>query len=1050
MGSPRRRTDEAPEDLDDDVDDDWAPPLPRPAPTQAVAVRRARQVVAAAPLAESRSEARSEARTTQRSVAATPASEPTYARGRELAALLFVAGALFVALALASYDERGGLDWVGPVGAWFAHVLVSAIGIVAWAIPVELLLFAIPFLRARPSVITSARLAGDVVLGVTSAALVHVGAAGRVVFGGLPAGGAIGELCGELLRALFSTIGTFLVGSTVIALVLIARAAWSFIEFANRASATSAAAASKAAASMKGVADAWHQARDLERAEGARPRILEGDEAAPLFPADLDDRPSVPEVATGDRSEVRPRSELRVRDDGRVPPEAHAIARVLATGGADPASDPRIAPAIVLGGDLAKSTADSASGGELDGSALLAASPEPPRTKRRSGDAPKTARRRADRSTPAAAEDGAEDLPKKLPEVVTPMIAAPSPEAAVQRAASAAVDGERAVERDEVATDDVEILANDPIEVRASSEADFAEGSSITPIEADGDDAEELDAEQLDAEAGPRAGVARGHAAGASPSPPATAIVEHESPPPPPRREPPRPRPRVFALPSIDLLEPPPSDVAGIDREALLRDARALVETLATYKVVGEVKEIHPGPVVTTFELEPRIGTKVREVEGLANDLRLSLAKESVRIVAPIPGKNRIGFELPNAQRIPVNFRELVEDRRFEGAKGALPVVLGRDIVGAPIYEDLAAMPHLLVAGATGAGKSVGLNVMLTSLLYRRTPDDLRMIMIDPKVVELAPFDKIPHMLLPVVTDMKQALNALKWCVDEMERRYQLLAQAGVKNITTYNAWRDKVVAGVVPNPCPKTTTAWDHNGLPETIVDKDGSLGGEQQYPEKLPYLVVVVDEFADLMMSVGKGEVEPPIARLAQKARAAGIHVILATQRPSVDVITGMIKANFPTRIAFRVAQRVDSRTILDAQGAEYLLGKGDMLASINGKQGLKRIQCPFVSEEEVQQVCDFLRSQGEPVFDTSILAPRDEDGAEDEVEDQLSPKDQELYERCVEIVREARKCSTSWLQRKMGLGYNKAARFVDRMERQGVVGPPVGAGKDREILG
>jgi S-DNA-T family DNA segregation ATPase FtsK/SpoIIIE len=282
-----------------------------------------------------------------------------------------------------------------------------------------------------------------------------------------------------------------------------------------------------------------------------------------------------------------------------------------------------------------------------------------------------------------------------------------------------------------------------------------------------------------------------------------------------------------------------------------------------------------------------------------------------------------------------------------------------------------------------------------------------------------------------------------------MERRYQLLAAAGVKNITTYNAWREKVVAGVLPNPCPKTTTAWDHNGLPETIVDKDGSLGGEQQYPEKLPYLVVVVDEFADLMMSVGKGEVEPPIARLAQKARAAGIHVILATQRPSVDVITGMIKANFPTRIAFRVAQRVDSRTILDAQGAEYLLGKGDMLASINGKQGLKRIQCPFVSEEEVQTVTDFLRAQGEPVFDESILAPRDEDAREDEEEDALSPKDQELYERAVELVREARKCSTSWLQRKMGLGYNKAARFVDRMERQGVVGAPVGAGKDREVL-
>jgi S-DNA-T family DNA segregation ATPase FtsK/SpoIIIE len=292
-------------------------------------------------------------------------------------------------------------------------------------------------------------------------------------------------------------------------------------------------------------------------------------------------------------------------------------------------------------------------------------------------------------------------------------------------------------------------------------------------------------------------------------------------------------------------------------------------------------------------------------------------------------------------------------------------------------------------------------------------------------------------------------LNALKWCVDEMERRYQMLAQAGVKNISSYNAWRKKIVDGVIPNPMPRKVVAIDHNGLPEEIVSKDPNMG-EIQYPEKLPYLVVVVDEFADLMMSVGKGEVEPPIARLAQKARAAGIHVILATQRPSVDVITGMIKANFPTRIAFRVAQRVDSRTILDAQGAEFLLGKGDMLASINGKTGLKRIQCPFVSEEEVQKVTDFLRAQGEPVFDESILdRPDEEGGADEEVDDVLSPKDQELYDRAIDLVREARKCSTSWLQRKMGLGYNKAARFVDRMERTGVVGPSVGAGKDREVL-
>jgi len=974
MGSPRRRTIDVestePEDLLDTDDSDEESTTPPPAKA---AVRRARQLVSAAPLVTE-----TEATNKPRIRRGPPApilyehkdlpEQREYARGRELAALCFFMAAVFLALGLASYDERGGADWVGPVGARFAQICIAAIGLCAWAIPLELVLFAIPYLRAKPSVITPARLAGDVVLAAVGAALVHVGAAGRPIFGGHPAGGAIGELFGELLRALFSTVGTFLVGITTIALVLIARAAWSFIEFANRTGETTAKVASRAAAGAKGVAEAWNQAREMERAGGVSPMIVGNNSdngAAAWRPSDPpSDRMSVaPEINGDDRSGVRARSELKVRDDGRVPPEAHAIARQLAGAGPeDRPSDPHVQPAIVLAGEMQQKVSETV---------LPTATP-----------APNDARPKRMRGKKGDA---------------MPTIAPPSAEAAVQRTEPAMARG-------------------------TTTET----APSVSEAGCD-DEAAESTAEDLITET----------------------AVEEEDGPQKPRVVKRQTWKRAFALPDADLLETAPPDLPAIDREALLRDAKALMETLATYKVIGEVKEIHPGPVVTTFEVEPRIGTKVREVEGLANDLRLSLAKESVRIIAPIPGKNRIGFELPNAQRVPVNFRELVEDRRFAEAKGALPVILGRDIVGAPIYEDLAAMPHLLVAGATGAGKSVGLNVMLTSLLYRRTPDDLRMIMIDPKVVELAPFDRIPHMLLPVVTDMKQALNALKWCVDEMERRYQCLAAAGVKNITSYNVWRDKVVAGTLPNPCPKTVTAWDHNNLPEEIVDKDGSLGGEQQFPEKLPYLVVVVDEFADLMMSVGKGEVEPPIARLAQKARAAGIHVILATQRPSVDVITGMIKANFPTRIAFRVTQRVDSRTILDSQGAEYLLGKGDMLASINGKTGLKRIQCPFVSEEEVQKVTDFLRAQGEPVFDESILAPRDEDGGDNEEEEALSAKDQELYDRAVELVREARKCSTSWLQRKMGLGYNKAARFVDRMERLGVVGPSVGAGKDREVF-
>ena len=399
--------------------------------------------------------------------------------------------------------------------------------------------------------------------------------------------------------------------------------------------------------------------------------------------------------------------------------------------------------------------------------------------------------------------------------------------------------------------------------------------------------------------------------------------------------------PRAFALPSIDYLAGETVD-AAVDSDKLQAKAEKLVETLAQYGVQGTVEDILPGPTVTTYEVAPTAGTKVSKVANLADDLSLALASK-VRIMAPIPGKNRIGFELPNEKQVRVVLRDLVEDPRFQSLDVPLPVVLGRDTVGNPVYADLASMPHVIVAGATGAGKSVGLNVMLMSLLYRRTPAELRLLMIDPKVVELAPFNRMPHMLLPVVTDMKKAAAALKWAVDEMERRYQLLADAGTRNVVSYNAWVDRVSRGEAPAPSGAT--------------------------PQKLPWIVIVVDEFADLMQQQGK-EVEASVTRLAQKARASGMHVILATQRPSANVITGDIKANFPTRIAYRVAQGVDSRIILDEQGAEQLVGNGDMLVKLNGASDTKRVQCPWVSEEEVARVTSFLRSQGEPVYDQTIL--------------------------------------------------------------------------------
>lgn len=505
---------------------------------------------------------------------------------------------------------------------------------------------------------------------------------------------------------------------------------------------------------------------------------------------------------------------------------------------------------------------------------------------------------------------------------------------------------------------------------------------------------------------------------------------------------------RDFELPPTSLLDEPDASVIHVDADALRENAELLTEKLAAYGVRGRVDEIHPGPVVTMYEFEPQSGTKVSKIAGLADDLAMALAAQKVRIVAPIAGKARVGFELPNEERQMVHLREVLEDRRWEKHTGALPMALGKDIGGQPVYVDLARMPHLLVAGATGSGKSVALNVMLTSILAKKTPEEVRMLMIDPKVVELQVFDGIPHMLLPVVTDMKKASLALRWAVDEMERRYQMFADAGARNIDTYNRRVDRVLRGdlSIEKFMPKRkgkVSAQDVNGQEILLDPTDGETSDAESFePEKLPSVVVVVDEFADLMMVAAK-DVEACIARLAQKARAAGIHVILATQRPSVDVITGMIKANFPARVAFKVSQRQDSMTILGRSGAEHLLGMGDMLMIPPGASDLQRVHAAYVSEEEVKAVCDFLRQQGDPEYQEEILKPRDEDGFGSESDDPL-------YDQAVEVVANAGYCSISHVQRQLSVGYNKAAKLVERMEQEGVVGPPSSkAGGRREVL-
>ena len=493
-----------------------------------------------------------------------------------------------------------------------------------------------------------------------------------------------------------------------------------------------------------------------------------------------------------------------------------------------------------------------------------------------------------------------------------------------------------------------------------------------------------------------------------------------------------------FVLPSIDLLSPaPPSTGQAFDKAGLERNARLLETVLDDFHVKGQIVEVRPGPVVTMYELEPASGIKASRVIQLADDIARNMSALSAR-VATIPGRTVIGIELPNVKRESVVLHELMGSQAFADQNAQLPIILGKNIAGDPVIADLAPMPHLLVAGTTGSGKSVGLNAMILSLLYRLTPDQCRMIMIDPKMLELSIYDDIPHLLSPVVTEPAKAIRALRWAVEQMEDRYRMMASLSVRSLASYN---DKVrTARAKGQPLGrKVQTGYDaDSGQPiyeEEVLDY-----------QPLPQIVVIVDELADLMMTAGK-EVEFLIQRLAQKARAAGIHLIMATQRPSVDVITGVIKANLPTRISFAVTSKIDSRTILGEQGAEQLLGKGDMLYMPGGKQ-ITRVHGPFVSDDEVRAVADHWRSQGAPDYISAVTEEPEEgswsiDGeptGEDSAEDQS-------YRRAVQVVAESQKASTSYIQRQLRIGYNSAARLIERMEEEGIVSRPDHVGR-REV--
>jgi S-DNA-T family DNA segregation ATPase FtsK/SpoIIIE len=935
----------------------------------------------------SEDDARTKASTAHTSAdSATPESDPprTGWTKEEVAGLLFVVLGALMTLALVSHHSSGR-NLIGPVGATLSGMLLFFAGIGAFLFAVVPIVMGVAMMRGRRLMLDAWRLAGALLIVLSLPALVTMSLDVSVL--GHDPGGLVGALVTEMLRLAFGKTGAALLAVTLalvgimlaadLSLVEVVSRVWRRARLLARRRFPRRADAAIHVPSEQGAAyaGAWAVASGSQASSVVEDG--EGDEAPePVAVASEPESTDGSEAPRGVRAMWRT-ALSRVRGSRKTRAAAEAAEQPPEYASYDAAGEPLDEPAWV-------SSLDDA-GGALD--VAPPARPAAPKARRVEAPPAPTVPEKPRRSAiPEARDDSA---PAESPRAES--LRAESPEQESAPTPSPRRDAAGAPVADDAA-----------MHSPAGDDVDF--GPRIVESEAlkNRKRAEDLD---------------RAHQG-------ALALGGEGA---------------QWQFPPVSFLRYEEAAGQSVDRERLHDLAAEVERVLADFKVTGKVTGILPGPVVTCFEFEPDRGTKLSRISGLSDDIAMALRAHKVRIIAPIPGKGCVGIEVPNENRESVYLKEIICDEAFTRSKSKLTLALGKDTEGYPVVMDLAKCPHLLVAGTTGSGKSVSVNTMITSILYNATPDEVKLILIDPKQLEFAIYQKVPHLLLPVVTDTAKAATALNWAVQEMERRYSLMSDLVVRGIASYNTKLKRILSERADRLASDPSRPPSPLEMKLEQTDDAGRMLHRPMYQ-----LVVIVDEYADLIMATGK-EVELAVARLAQKARAAGIHVVLATQRPSVDVITGLIKSNFPTRLSFRLMSGTDSRTVLDQIGAENLLGMGDMLYRPPGESALQRVHGAYVDEAEIEQIVDFLHDQREPEFDESILTAT----AAPDSSDEDGPVD-ELYDQAVAVVYQEGYASISMLQRHLSIGYNRSAKIVEEMERQGIIGPRSGGSSRREVLG